>query len=251
MNVVIIEDESLAANRLEELILELKPGTNILAKLESVKDSVKWLQENKPDLVFLDIQLSDGISFSIFQQIQIDTPIIFTTAFEEYAIKAFKLNSIDYLLKPIRKSDLAKSLDKYENLKKPVIPDFQELVNLIKSRQPEYKERFIVRLGQQLHKIEVKEIAFFYAMEKCVFFKTFSNDTFTIDQTLSNLEEFLDPGMFFRINRTVFTNINAIKKIHLYSRARIKLNLSPSPPKEIKTLVSIEKTSDFKKWLDK
>ena len=251
MKAVIIEDEKLAAERLADLIKEIKPSWEIIAKLASVEHSVKWLKNNKADLIFLDIQLEDGISFAIFDKVKVDTPIIFTTAYDQYAIKAFKLNSIDYLLKPIKKSDLADSLQKYSNLTLPGLTDFKDLLDSIQKKESSHKKRFLIQYGQKIKKVNADEIAYFYAMEKNVFLTTFQKNTYPIDYTLDKLVQIIDPDKYFRINRKLIVNINSIKNMIRYSRSRIKLVLEPSEAKEIEALVSVERSADFKKWMDK
>lgn len=250
MKIAIIEDETLAAERLEELIKEVQPDAKITKNLTSVADSIVWLKSNRPDLIFLDIQLSDGIGFSIFEEIKDNIPVIFTTAYDKYAIRAFKLNSIDYLLKPIKFSELENALQKFRELKNVYHPDFSQVLNILKKEDVEYKKRFLVRYSQIIQKVEVEDIAYFYAMEKSVFLTNFKNETLSIDYTLDKLQEIIDPGKFFRINRKMIINIKAIKKMYAYSRSRIKLDLAPPAPKNIEALVSIERTSDFKNWID-
>ncbi len=251
MKAVIIEDEKLAAERLEELINEIDSSIEISAKLVSVEQSIKWLRQNKPDLIFLDIQLEDGISFSIFNKVEIDIPIIFTTAYDQYAIKAFKLNSIDYLLKPIKKEDLRESLSKFKNIKTSYLMDFEEIIRNINDRGVDYKKRFLVQYGQKIKKVETQEIAYFYAMDKNVFLTTLQNHTYPIDYTLDKLQETLDPEKFFRINRKIIISFESIKNMIPYSRSRIKIELSPTEPKDVEALVSVERASDFKEWMNK
>ncbi len=251
MKAVIIEDEKLAAERLEGLIKEVDPSWEIIARLPSVEQSIRWLKNNKPDLIFLDIQLEDGLSFSIFDKVKIDTPIIFTTAYDQYAIKAFKLNSIDYLLKPIKKSELSESLQKYINLKSPFLSDFKEIFESIQKKEISYKKRFLIQYGQKIKSVNADEIAYFYAMEKNVFLVTFEKNTYPIDYTLDKLIQIIDPEKYFRINRKLLVNIDSIKNMIPYSRSRIKLVLEPAEAKEIEALVSVERSSDFKKWMDK
>jgi DNA-binding LytR/AlgR family response regulator len=251
MKAVIIEDEKLAAERLEDLIKGIKPSWEIVAKLASVEQSVEWLRNNKADLIFLDIQLEDGISFAIFDKVKVETPIIFTTAYDQYAIKAFKLNSIDYLLKPIKKSDLAESLQKYSNFTTPGLKDFKDILASIQKKGISYKKRFLIQYGQKIKKVDADEIAYFYAMEKNVFLTTFRKNTYPIDYTLDKLVQIIDPEKYFRINRKLIVNINSIKNMIPYSRSRIKLVLEPAEAKEIEALVSIDRSTDFKKWLDK
>ncbi len=251
MNAVIIEDEKLAAERLEELIHEIDPSIEISAKLISIEQSVKWLRRNKPDLIFLDIQLEDGLSFSIFENIEIDIPIIFTTAYDQYAIKAFKLNSIDYLLKPVKKNELRESLNKFKNIKSSFLMDFEEIMKSIQQRDVGFKKRFLVQYGQKIKKVEIEEVAYFYALDKNVFLTTAQNNTYPIDYTLDKLQEVLNPERFFRINRKIIISFSAIKNMIPYSRSRIKIELDPPEPKDVEALVSVERSSAFKEWMDK
>ncbi|HCE58288.1 MAG TPA: DNA-binding response regulator [Prolixibacteraceae bacterium] len=250
MNVLIIEDESIAADKLEHMIIEIDPSVCILAKIGSVKEAAKWLSQNNSDLIFLDIQLSDGISFSIFDQVIVNTPVIFTTAFDQYAIKAFKLNSIAYLLKPVRKIDLAESLQKYRNLKSAFNIDFDALLAELQGKKPEYKKRFLIQIADKIRKVEVSEVACFYAMEKGCYISTFQGNNYPVDYSLDKLETMLEPDLFFRINRKFIVNMNAITNMVAYSRSRIKLELKPKPGTSDETIVSIERTAEFKKWLN-
>lgn len=250
LNVLIIEDEALAAERLESLIREIDPEIHILAKLPSVREAVKWLSFNQADLIFLDIQLSDGLSFSIFDQLSINTPVIFTTAYDQYAIKAFQLNSIAYLLKPIRRNELQDSLQKYQSLKSAFSIDFERLLATIQGKKPEYKKRFLIQTGDKIRKIETSDIAWLYAQDKCVFIRTFQNQTLPADSSLDNLEQLLDPAQFFRINRKYLVNMDAIANMVAWSRGRIKLELKPKTDDEFDSVVSIDRSSDFKKWLN-
>lgn len=251
MKSIIIEDEKLAADRLEELINEIDPSIEVTAKLTSIENSVKWLKKYKPDLIFLDIQLEDGLSFKIFEKINVDVPIIFTTAYDQYAIKAFKLNSIDYLLKPIRKDELRESLSKYKEIKSSYLRDFEEIFSSIINKKVDYKKRFLIQYGSKIKKIEVDEIAYFYAMEKNVFVTTFTESNYPVNFSLDKLTEALAPDKFFRINRKMIINFDAIKNMIPFSRSRIKIELNPPEPKEVEALVSVERASDFKEWLDK
>lgn len=250
MNVLIIEDESLAADKLERMLKEVDPSVNILAKLGSIKDSVKWLFQNTADLIFLDIQLSDGISFSIFEQVTVNTPVIFTTAFDQYAVKAFQLNSISYLLKPVRKTDLADSIKKYKNLKSAFSIDFDVLLANIQGRNPDYKKRFLIQVGEKIKKIEVTEIAYFYVLEKGVYVRTFQGNSYSVEYTLDKLEAILNPSSFFRINRKYLVSMDSIANMVAYSRGRVKLDLKPHADDELETVVSIDRSADFKKWLN-
>jgi DNA-binding LytR/AlgR family response regulator len=250
MDIIIIEDETLAAERLESILSEVAPDFNVVAKTKSIKESVKWFLQNKADLIFLDIQLSDGLSFSIFDQIEVNTPVIFTTAYDQYAIKAFQLNSVDYLLKPVRKSELEESIRKYRNLKSVYNIDFEAILSTIQGKKPEFKKRFLIQYGERIKKIETEEIAYFYALEKSVFLKTFDGHSYPLDQSLDKLELVVDPEKFFRINRKFVVNINSITGMVAYSRGRVKLELVPQPEVEGPVVVSIERASDFKVWMD-
>jgi len=250
MNVLIIEDESLAADKLELMLKEVNPAISVMCKIGSIEESVKWLYQHTADLIFLDIQLSDGISFSIFEQITINTPIIFTTAYDQYAIKAFQVNSISYLLKPIRKNDLAESLKKYQNLKSAFSIDFDMLLANIQGREPDFKKRFLIQTGEKIRKIEVSEIAFFYVLEKGVYMRTFSGNSYSVEFTLDKLETILNPSSFFRINRKYLVNVNSIANMVAYSRGRVKLELKPKADDELDTIVSIDRSADFRKWLN-
>jgi DNA-binding LytR/AlgR family response regulator len=250
MDVLIIEDETIAAERLAGALREIEPEAHIVDVIGSVREAVVWFTTNSADLVFLDIQLSDGISFSIFDQINVDTPIIFTTAYDEYAIKAFQLNSIDYLLKPVRKRDLAKSLQKFHKIKSARQVDFDELLSSLNQQTPNYKQRLLLQYGERLVKVNTTDIAHFYVMEKSVFLKTKSGNSYPVNYSLDKLANMLDPESFFRINRKMIVNIESIKKMTAYSRGRVKLSLEPACENEKDAVVSIERASDFKNWLN-
>ena len=250
MKVLIIEDEQIASEKLEQMLMEIDPEIHVLAKLGSIKESAKWLLHNSADLIFLDIQLSDGISFSIFDQVTVNTPVIFTTAYDQYAIKAFQLNSISYLLKPIRKTDLAESIQKYRNMKSAFTIDFDALLAQIQGKQPDFKKRFLIQIGEKIRKVEVSEIAYFYILDKGCYMRTFHGNNYPVDYTLDRLETMIDPSVFFRINRKYLVNMDAISNMVAYSRSRIKLELKPKADVEFDTIVSIDRSSDFKKWLN-
>ena len=250
MNVLIVEDEPVAAEKLELMLHEIDPSINVLAKPGSIKESVKWLLQNTPDLIFLDIQLSDGISFSIFDQVISNTPVIFTTAYDQYAIRAFGLNSIAYLLKPVRKSELAESLKKFHNFRSAFSIDFESLLAELQGRKPEYKKRFLIQIGEKIKKIEVAEIAYFYVLERGVYLQTFQAKSYPLEFSLDRLTDLLDPAKFFRINRKVIVNMDSISNMALYSRSRIKLELKPAGADESDTIVSIDRSGDFRKWMN-
>ncbi len=254
MNVVIIEDEAFAALRLKKMIQDYKPEINILAELESVAESVKWFKSNpEPDLIFLDIHLEDDLSFAIFEQVNISSPVIFTTAFDEYAIKAFKLKSIDYLLKPIVQEELVAALKKYDHFSgfhRNSI-DLQSLYNLLTPNDKKYRERFSISVGAKIKMVEVNDIAYFFVMDKGVYLRTNQENTFSVDFTLDKLEESLNPESFFRINRKYLINIASINNMTAYSRGRVKLELKPKADDEFETIVSIDRSANFKKWLNR
>lgn len=250
LKVLIIEDESLAADRLESMILEIAPEFKIMAKIGSVKEAVKWLNTNFADLIFLDIQLSDGLSFGIFDQVTVQTPVVFTTAYDQYAIKAFQLNSIAYLLKPIRKSELGDSLHKYQSFKSAFTIDFERLMDSLQGKKPEFKKRFLIQSGEKIRKVEINDIAWFYALDKGVYMRTFQNQSFPAENSLDSLEQQIDPSRFFRINRKYLINMDAIANMVAWSRGRIKLELKPKADDEFDSVVSIDRASDFRKWLN-
>jgi two-component system, LytTR family, response regulator LytT len=253
MKVVIIEDEAFAALRLKKMIHDFNPEIQILAELESVAESVKWFKSNpEPDLIFLDIHLEDDLSFAIFDQVNISSAVIFTTAFDEYAIKAFKLKSIDYLLKPIIHEELAAALKKYEQfsgLHRNSV-DLQTLYNLITGSEKKYRERFSISVGTKIKMVEVTDIAYFFVMDKGVYLRTKQGNTFNVDFTLDKLEEMLNPASFFRINRKYLVNISSIANMANWSRSRVKLELNPKADEEFDTVVSVDRSTAFKNWLN-
>lgn len=250
MKVLIIEDEPLAQERLEGILNEIDPSVEIMGKLDSVEESVRYLRENRPDLIFLDIQLSDGLCFSIFEKIQLKVPVIFTTAYDQYAIKAFKLNSIDYLLKPIRKENLRESLDKYKEIRFGFLLDIEEILKSYQGKSAEYKQRFLIQYGQKIKKVETSDIAYFFAVEKNVFMTTFQNTQYPVDYSLDKLQDVLDPKQFFRVNRKMLVNFDSIKSLVPYSKSRIRIDLNPQPSFEPEILVSVERTAKFREWMD-
>lgn len=250
MKTIIIEDEQLAARRLENMVKSIDSSMEILVILESIAESVEWLKKNEhPDLIFLDIHLEDGLSFSIFDQVKVNSPIIFTTAFDEYAIKAFKLKSIDYLLKPIIQTDLEKAIAKFREWgeKKQTI-DISELLHLMNGGKQEFRERFSVVVGQKLKSIDVKDIAYFFSNSGITFVAMQTKGQYSIDISLDNLLLELDPKLFFRVNRQYLVNLNSIVNIHIFPKSRLKLELNPAIPGGV--FVSLDKVVDFKKWVD-
>ena len=247
---LIIEDELPAAQRLQTLIAEASPDIHVESILDSIEASVDWLQHHaSPELIFLDIQLSDGLSFEIFKKIKVDSFIIFTTAFDEYAIKAFELNSIDYLLKPVNKEHLTRALEKFRTMHGRLQFDVNQLLNVIENRKSAYKSRFVINIGSKIKSIETEEIAFFYSMEKSTFLSTKEGKSYPVDFSLDNLETMVNPEVFFRINRQYLVSYKAISKILVLSKSRIRLEFIPAPDEEI--FVSNARTPEFRKWLDR
>lgn len=254
MKVVIIEDEVFAAQRLRKMIQEYNPEIEIVAELESVAESVNWFRTNpNPDLVFLDIHLEDDLSFAIFDKVHVSSAIIFTTAFDEYAIKAFKLKSIDYLLKPIVHEELAAALKKYEELTGFMhnALELQSLYDLIMNKDRKYRERFSIAVGSKIKLLEVADIAYFFALDKGVYARTFQGHTYLMDFPLDKITDFLNPERFFRINRKYIVSLNAIANMVAYSRGRIKLELAPAADDEFETIVSVDRSADFRIWLNR
>jgi len=251
MNVIIIEDEKPSARRLQRMLNELHIETEIM--LHSVEESINWFQNNEhPDLIFLDIQLSDGLSFEIFEAIDIKSAIIFTTAYDEYALQAFKLNSIDYLLKPIDDEELEEAVNKYKDRtaeKKSVTLDFNDIKKLLVNPiDREYKKRFSIKVGQHLKLINIEDIECFYSENKGTYLYTNESRNYLLDTTLDKLENELEPQTFFRINRKFFVNINAIKDMVSYTNSRLQIKLITY--NEQKVIVARERVKDFKAWLD-
>ena len=251
LKVLIIEDEPLAAKRLKLLLKEIDEEVDILDTLDSVSSAVQWLQNHRADLLFLDIHLADGNSFSIFDQVEVQTPIIFATAYDEYAIQAFKQNSIDYLLKPIEKEELEASLKKLQKLNPP--QSSTDLSALLKSINPNsqtsFRQRFLVNSGDRIKSIKVEEVAYFFGQKKYVFLITKGNRRHIVNHTLGSLEDMLDPHQFFRINRQFIISFDAIQQMYPYSKSRIKIDLDPKP--DMEAIVSIDKARHFKSWLDR
>lgn len=250
MKAIIIEDEELAARRLKTLIAECDPEIEVIAMLESINESIDWFRKNTPpDLIFLDIHLEDGLSFSIFDEIKINVPIIFTTAFDEYAIKAFKLKSVDYLLKPISKDELCRAIVKFKdwNCTKQMV-DIADLMKLIAPKHQNFRERFSVSVADKLKTIDVKDIAYIFSASSITFAATFDKHQYTLDQSIDKISEELSPTDFFRINRQYLISHKSIVNVHVYPKSRLKVELNP-PVKEM-IFVSIDKVSEFKKWLD-
>lgn len=251
MKVVIIEDETLASERLKKMILTYDKDIEIIAQLESVEESIEWFRKHDhPDLIFLDIHLEDDLSFAIFEKVQVSSPIIFTTAFDEYAIKAFKLKSIDYLLKPIIQEELNAALKKYREMTGAGQSgkDFHKLYDLIVKKEQGYRERFSVRVGQKIKTFSVSDISYFISDSGFTTACLKDNKHYYVDFSLDALANELDPSRFFRINRKMLVALDSIKEVHIMSTSRLKLDLDPRPDEA--ALVSIDKVTPFKRWLE-
>lgn len=260
MKVFIVEDEDLAVKKITKTLASVDADAEVVGVADSIIAAVNWLQDNPaPDLILMDIELSDGQSFEIFNRVAIKSPVIFTTSYDEYALKAFKVNSVDYLLKPIQKEDLAAALEKLGNLKSiyqqsnqpaPAVSIDSLVKELQQKLQPrEYRKRFLVRHAQKLVSIDTDEIAYFFSDGRLNFFKTYDNRKFVVDYTMDELEEMLDPNKYFRISRSFFISVNSVDQIHDYFGNRLLLHLKPAVDKE--SIVSREKVTEFKKWMGK
>jgi DNA-binding LytR/AlgR family response regulator len=252
MKILIVEDEELAVKKLQKTLAVVDAAAEVIGCTDSIKSTVEWLEENpQPDLILMDIELADGQSFEIFNLTEIKSPVIFTTSYDEFALKAFKVNSVDYLLKPIQKDELETALNKFKKLKTNTDVNIDSLVKELQQKlQPkEYRKRFLVKLGQKLISVEINEVAYFYSDGRLNFFKTTDNKKFVVDYTMDELEEMLDPKIYFRISRSFYVSVNSITKIDDYFGNRLILGLKPEVDKE--ALVSREKVTDFKKWMGK
>jgi DNA-binding LytR/AlgR family response regulator len=248
IKVVIIEDEHLAAQRLGRIVSELPYNLQVIAFLDSVQSSTKWFNEgNNADLAFMDIQLGDGLSFDIFTAAKVECPVIFTTAFDEYSLKAFKVNSIDYLLKPIDEQEVDTAVKKFLSIKNR--EDYSHnLAGLLKTLTQKYKERFVIKVGEKIKTVETADVLYFFSMGKATFLHTNENREYDIEQTLEQLEEMVSPLLFFRINRKYIVQINSIKDIISWTNSRLKITLKGCDDDDI--FVSRERVKSFKDWLD-
>lgn len=249
MKVLIIEDEKPASQKLTRLLKKISSDIEVIDVLTSVEHSINWFVRNpEPELIFMDIQLDDGICFEIFESRNIQTPVIFTTAYDEYTLKAFKINSIDYLLKPIDSEELKNALEKFRTLHKPT--NYHTLESIMKKLQSNTKERFLVKIGEHYQSIETSKINCFYIKERCNFMHTYHGRNYPIDYSLDKIEQLIDPRLFFRINRNFIINISAIRDIIAYSSSRLKVILKGwSETDDI--IVSRERVGIFKEWMDR
>jgi DNA-binding LytR/AlgR family response regulator len=255
MKVLIIEDEAPAARRLQQLLEAHDPTIQVIAVLDSIEDAVQWLKDSPhPELIFMDIMLADGQSFEIFEHVEVRVPIIFTTAYDEYAIRAFKVNSIDYLLKPIEPLLLAQALNKYRFISQSP-GNFREIMESLLNQtkgadaQPAFKNRFLIRSGAQLISVEAREVAWFSFEDKLTFLHTTKQKRYVLDHTLDELEKLVDPYLFFRLNRQYITSFSAIKSIHNYFNSKLKVYLTSEM--ETGIVVSKEKAGALRLWLNR
>jgi DNA-binding LytR/AlgR family response regulator len=251
MKILVVENEKPAADKIVRVIKRIDKSINILGISETVEDAVNRLQvKPEPDLILMDIQLDDGLCFEIFEIMNVDIPVIFTTAYDEYTLKAFKVNSIDYLLKPIEEESLRIALEKYKKLyadKDPFRRDFSQLMNEFRNQ---YKSRFLIKIGEKFRSVPTVEISHFHICERSVFLSDYHGKDYGVDYSLEQLQSMLNPRKFFRINRECIVNIEAISLIHSYSSSRLQLILKEMEKKDL-FVVSREKVADFKKWIDK
>ncbi len=258
MHILIVEDEDLAVRKLRKTLSAIGDDLLVAGTADSIATAVEWLEAHpRPDLILMDIELADGQSFEIFNRVQVTSPVIFTTSYDEYALKAFKVNSLDYLLKPVQEDELRQAIDKFRQMKAtytasaPVDDRIAELMKELRHavRQKDYRKRFLVKHLQKLVSIEVDQIAYFFSDDRLTFFKTFDDKKYVVDYTLDEVEDMVDPATFFRIGRAFLVSVRSIDQIHDYFGNRLKLALKPHLEKE--ALVSREKVADFKAWMGK
>jgi len=249
MKIIILEDETRAANHLERLLAKVAPNMVVLARIESVRDGIKYLQNNpEPELIFSDIQLADGLSFEIYKQVTVRCPIIFTTAYDHYAIEAFQTNGIDYLLKPIEEERLRQAIEKAKHFSPGLA--LEKILSIGKAgSEKAYKSRFMVKVGDKIRSIPVEEILVFYSQEKASFIRTTDAHTYCIDYALDQLEPMLDPERYFRINRKYIVSIDACTNILAWTNSRLRLKIDGIDDPDI--IVARERVVEFKSWLDR
>lgn len=256
MKVLIVEDEAMAAERLVDLIHQYDASITVLDQLDTVSGAVQWLKNNpKPDLAFFDIQLADGSSFQIFDQVEVDCPVIFTTAYDQYALKAFKVNSIDYLLKPLDLEELTKAFQQFESLQQRFeqpqtnalsMDNIQRAMQMLTQQ---YKSRFVIKSGHTLTAVPTEAIAYFFSEHKLTWLVHEKGKKFSIDYTLEQLEGLVDPKQFYRLNRKFLASFKSIEKVVSYTNSRLKVHLQQHP-KSDEVLISREKATAFKRWMD-
>ena len=246
---VIIEDEKPASDYLSGLLKKSPADFEVVKVIDNVKDAVQWLANNDANLIFVDIHLGDDNSFTIFEQLRITTPVIFTTAYNQYAIRAFRLNSIDYLLKPFSEDDLIRALDKFRSSRGVTsIADINALLEAM-NKKPQYRERFMVASGQRIKSIPIDDVAYFLSEGRYVKLVAKTGESFLLDQSLESVEQSVDPDRFFRVNRQVLAGFDAIRQMVAWSKSRVKLDLQP--PTDFDVIVSIDNSGEFKLWLNK
>ena len=250
MKALIIEDEILASRHLKQILAEAG-DIYVIDTLESIAETIEWFASNtQPDIVFMDIHLADGIAFEIFNHVSINCPVIFTTAYDEYALRAFKVNSVDYLLKPINPEELKNAIEKFLQTSQPVPAiNPQELLKLLNKQNQNYTSRFLVKIGAHFKMIKVEDIACFYSMNKGTYLKTMDNRDYDINYTLDQLENMINPDDFYRVNRQYIISAGAIKDILVYSNSRLKINAFVKTDEDV--IVSRDRVADFKNWLEK
>lgn len=252
MRILIVEDEPMAAARLAQLVTELEPAASVVARLDSIKQTVSWLNNHaSPDLILLDIQLADGISFQIFNEVTVSCPVVFTTAYNEYALKAFKVNGIDYILKPIDKEELKAAFEKFKRLTTQAGQAnlTESIANALELLTKKHKTRFIIKIGEHLRSIEIADILFLFSQDKTTFAQTTDGRKHVLDYTMEQVEDVLDPNKFFRISRKYIVTASSIHDMINYTNSRLRLILKTSDDKEI--IVARERVQEFKSWLDR
>ena len=249
MEVIIVEDEKHAREHLERMLLDLRPECKVLATFDRVDTASEWLSNHQPDLIFLDIHLADALCFSIFEKTEVRSPVVFTTAYDHYAIRAFEVNSIAYLLKPYDKTDLGRALEKYEQFHRPEPDTLEILQQALSQSNPTYQERFIVKKGERIASVKVVDVAYFEGEDRYVSLVKNDGKKYFVDYKLSELEEKLDPKIFFRLNRSFICHFDAISEIFSVSKSRVQVELDP--PSDRKIIVSTDNTRLFKAWLDR
>ena len=251
MNILIVENEKPAADKVVRLLKKLDKSLSVMGVFETVEDTINRLQEEPhPDLILMDIQLDDGLCFEIFETINIDIPVIFTTAYDEYTLKAFKVNSVDYLLKPIDEDALRNAINKFKSLHDKAVFKNDMIMQLVRELNAGFKNRFLVKIGPRYRSVPVGEISCFYISERVTFIRTFADKEYAIDYSLDYIQKSVDYHTFFRINRNCMVNINAISDILFYSSSRLKIKLNSNKPME-DLIVSRDKVHEFKKWIGK
>lgn len=250
MKVAIIEDEELAAVTLRKILVQLNPEIEVMATLATVEAAVEWLSNNTPDLLFMDIHLGDGESFQIFEQVEVDCPVIFTTAYDQYTLKAFKNQGIDYLLKPFDEEDVAAGLAKLKGIRKISDIGLPQISYQTLGPAPKIRNRFMVKLGKLIKTVQSEDVAYFMAEGKYLFLVTNDKQNYIIEETISSLEPQLDSSDFFRINRKFIINIKAVREMYKLSRNRVRIVLEPAPVEGLEVVVSEERAEAFKNWLN-